>query len=144
MAAYQRGAYIIDTDPSRLDVEASHASLARAYSVAGIPKDVVARSLQHSLCFGVYYGTAQVGPARVITDRDVRYVRDVSILEAHQRKGLGTWLLCVVRSHAALQHLRRWNLATRTAHGLYRQFGFTDLIEPERWMELAMRGAIPH
>jgi len=34
-----------------------------------------------------------------------------------------------------LQGFRRWVLATRDAHGLYRQFGFAELKQPDRWME---------
>ena len=64
------------------------------------------------------------------------YLCDVYVLEAYQGKGLGKWLISVVMSHPDLQDLRRWSLATRDAHGLYRQYGFTELKSPEVWMEI--------
>ncbi len=83
------------------------------------PRDVIERSLEHSLCFGVYRGADQVGLARVVTDyATFAYLCDVFILESERGQGL-----C------------RWMLATRDAHGLYAQYGFTALPVPERWME---------
>jgi GNAT superfamily N-acetyltransferase len=136
MEEYQRGEYTISTDPTRLDIEAIYGYLSRSYWAAGRPKETLARAIQHSLCFGVYKGAEQVGFARVITDYAVfAYLADVYILEEHQGQGLGKWLISIVTSQPELQGLRRWTLATRDAHGLYRQFGFTELGAPERWME---------
>jgi GNAT superfamily N-acetyltransferase len=136
MGEYQRGEYTISTDPARLDIEAIYGYLSRSYWAAGRPKETLARAIQNSLCFGVYQGAEQVGFARVITDYAVfAYLADVYILEEHQGQGLGKWLISVVTSQPELQGLRRWLLATRDAHGLYRQFGFTELGAPERWME---------
>jgi GNAT superfamily N-acetyltransferase len=96
-------------------------------------------ALEHSLCFGVYderHGGRQVGLARVVTDYAIfAYLCDVYILEGQRGKGLGRWLLEVVRGYPELHGLRRWALVTRDAHGLYRQFGFEALSAPERWME---------
>jgi GNAT superfamily N-acetyltransferase len=133
---YQNGDYTISTDPARLDVAAVYAYLSRAYWAQGRPLDVVRRSLEHSLCFGVYHGDAQVGLARVITDfATFAYLCDVYILDEHQGHGLGKWLISVVTAHPDLRSLRRFLLATRDAHGLYRQYGFDELMAPERWME---------
>jgi len=96
----------------------------------------VERAIQHSLPFGLYLGAAQVGFARVITDfTSFGYLADVFILEAHRGKGLSKWMMQVLFSHPELQGFRRWMLATRDAHGLYRQVGFTSLAAPERFME---------
>ena len=65
----QRGDYTISTDPARLDIAAIHAFLSRSYWAAGVPRAVVARALAHSLCFGLYHGAAQLGLARVVSDR---------------------------------------------------------------------------
>jgi GNAT superfamily N-acetyltransferase len=136
MQEVQKGEYTISTDPARLDVDAIHAYLSRSYWAAGRSREAVAKSIQHSLCFGVYKGGAQVGLARVLTDYVVyAYLMDVYVLEEHQGQGLGKWLIATVTSHPDLQGIRRWTLATRDAHGLYRQFGFKALAEPERWME---------
>lgn len=133
---YQNGDYTISTDPARLDLNTIYGYLSRSYWATGRPREVVAKSLQHSLCFGVYQGDQQVGLARIITDyATYAYLCDVFILEAHQGYGLGKWLMACVIAHPDLQGLRRFTLATRDAHGLYKQYGFTPLSAPDRWME---------
>ena len=93
---------------------------------AGIPRELLARAIEHSLCFGLYDPDgAEVGLARVVTDyATFAYLCDVYILEDHRGKALGKWLMECVTGHPALQGLRRFSLATRDAHGLYRRFGF--------------------
>jgi GNAT superfamily N-acetyltransferase len=131
-----RGEYAISTDPARLDVDAIHAYLTRSYWAEGIPIDVVRRSIAGSLCFGLYHGERQVGFARVISDRATfAYLADVYVLEEHRGRGLGVWLVGFIMRHPDLQGLRRWSLATRDAHELYRKFGWTELKSPDRWME---------
>ena len=133
----QRGDYAISTDPARLDIAAIHAFLSRSYWAAGVPRSVVVRALAHSLCFGLYHGTAQVGLARVISDRATfAYLADVYVLEAHRGQGLSKWLMETLCAHEDLQGLRRFLLATKDAHGLYAQFGFKPLHWPERVMEV--------
>lgn len=134
----------ISTDPRQLDVDAIHAYLSRSYWAEGIPRELVAKSIAGSLCFGLYDGEQndrQVGFARVITDRATfAYLCDVYVLAEHRGKGLGRMLLGAVVSHPDLQGLRRWSLVTRDAHGLYQQFGFVPLASPERHMEIARPG----
>jgi GNAT superfamily N-acetyltransferase len=130
--------FLISTDPALLDVQAIHAYLTRSYWAPGIPIEVVERAIQGAICFGVYDDGRQIGFARVITDRATfAYLADVYILEAHQGRGLGKWLMRVIMAHPDLQGLRRFSLATRDAHGLYAQFGFTPLRAPDRHMEIA-------
>jgi GNAT superfamily N-acetyltransferase len=77
-----------------------------------------------------------VGFARVLTDHATfGYLGDVYVLEAHRGRGLSKWMMRVIVEHPDLQGFRRWSLLTRDAHGLYRQFGFTPLAAPDRWME---------
>ena len=129
--------YVVSTDPRRLDVDAIHAFLARAYWSSGIPRGTVERAIAHSLCFGLYHGAAQVGLARVVTDKATfAYLADVYVLEEHRGRGLSKRLMDAVVAHEDLQGLRRFMLATRDAHGLYRQFGFTELAMPSRLMEI--------
>jgi GNAT superfamily N-acetyltransferase len=133
----QQGNYTISTDPTKLDFNAMHAFLSRAYWSENIPRDILSCALQHSLNFGVYHGKQQIGLARVITDyATFGYVCDVYILEAYRGQGLSKWLMQTVVAHPDLQGFRRWMLATRDAHGLYRQVGFTELTQVERWMEI--------
>lgn len=134
---FQRGEYSISTDPTRLDVEAIHSYLARAYWCEGIPRRTLERAIANSLCFGLFQGKDQVGLARFITDSATyAYLCDVYVLEDHRGKGLGKWLMECVLAHPACPGLRRFSLATRDAHGLYRQFGFRELSKPESMMEI--------
>jgi GNAT superfamily N-acetyltransferase len=131
-----RGEFEISTDPSRIDLAVVHGYLSASYWAKGIPLETVSRSIQNSLCFGIYRGNEQIGFARVITDRATfAYLADVFVLEAYRGRGLSKWLMECITAHPELQGLRRWSLATRDAHGLYRQFGFQDLKAPELWME---------
>ena len=133
---WRREGYLISTDASMLDLEVVHGYLSRSYWAAGIPEDVVRRSIENSLCFGVYRGEEQAGFARVVTDRATfAYLADVFVLEEHRRQGIGKWLVEVILSHPDLQGLRRWMLATRDAHDLYRRYAFTELARPGIFME---------
>jgi len=107
-----------------------------AYWAMGRPLDVVRRSIEHSLCFGMYRGDMQIGFARVVTDyATFAWLADVFVLPEFRGRGLGKWLLEVISGHHRLQGLRRWLLATKDAHGLYAQYGFTPLSAPHRFME---------
>lgn len=134
---YRRGDFLISTSRERLDLDVVHGFLTNCYWAKGIPREVVARSIEHALCFGIYDGEgAQIGFARVISDfSTIAYVGDVFVLETHRGRGLGKWLMQCIIEHPALQNLRRWILTTRDAHGLYSQFGFTPVKAPERFME---------
>jgi GNAT superfamily N-acetyltransferase len=135
---YRRGEFVISTDRERLSLDVIHGFLTNCYWAQGIPQEIVARSIDHALCFGIYDGeVAQVGFARVISDfATIAYVGDVFVLESHRGRGLGKWLMECITEHPALQNLRRWILTTRDAHGLYSQVGFTPVKAPERYMEL--------
>jgi GNAT superfamily N-acetyltransferase len=135
--AWTRGSLTISTDPERVDRKLVHEILASSYWAEGVPREVVDRSIENSLVFGLYDGPAQIGFARVITDRSTfAYLSDVFVLESRRGNGLGKWLMEVIMSHPDLQGLRRFTLATRDAHGLYRQFGFGPVARPERLMEI--------
>ena len=130
------GGIEVDDDPSRLDLDVVHGFLARSYWARGVPREVVERSLRHSLVFGLYEGGRQVGFARVVTDRATfAYLADVFVLESHRGRGLARTLMDAVVAHPELQGLRRWLLATLDAHGLYSRYGFTPLAAPDRFME---------
>lgn len=129
--------YDISTDPSRLQPAAIHAYLTRSYWSPGVPQDVVARAIANSMCFGVYLDDAQVGFARVVTDKaSFAWLADVYILEEHRGQGLSKRLVETILAHPELQGLRRFLLGTKDAHGLYAQFGFRPLAAPDRLMEI--------
>lgn len=132
----REGQYLVSTDSALLDIDRIHAFLTASYWAEGVPPDIVARSIEHSMPFGLYDGRAQIGFARVITDfATYAYLADVYVEAEYQGQGLGKLLMQAVMDHPDLQGMRRWLLGTRDAHGLYRQFGFTELRRPERWME---------
>jgi GNAT superfamily N-acetyltransferase len=133
---WHRDGFTISTDPARLDLDMIHGFLSTSYWAPGIPREVVARSIAHSLGFGIYEGARQVGFARVITDRATfGYLGDVFVLETHRGRGLSKWLMECVHAHPELQGFRRWVLLTRDAHGLYAQHGWTPIASPDRYME---------
>jgi GNAT superfamily N-acetyltransferase len=141
-ASGARAGYRLTTDAAEMDVGVVHAALGASYWAGGVAREVVERSMRHSLCFAVLDETAagrpaQVAFARAITDRATfAYLADVFVVEPHRGRGLGRWMIAAVMAHPDLQGLRRFMLATRDAHGLYARHGFTALAAPERWMEI--------
>jgi GNAT superfamily N-acetyltransferase len=133
---WRQNEFVVSTDPAHVDLNLVHAVLTNSYWAKGIPRETVARSIENSLCFGIYNAQGQVGFARVITDfATYAHIADVFVLETYRGRGLSKFLMRLITSHPALPGLRRWTLATRDAHGLYSQFGFTPLKAPYRWME---------
>jgi GNAT superfamily N-acetyltransferase len=134
---WQRGNYVISTDNTRLDVSVIYDFLSNdSYWAQGRSLELVKRSLENSLNFGVFDGNSQIGFARVVTDyATFAWLADVFIVDEHRGEGLSVWLMEVVTTHPRLQGLRRWVLATRDAHQLYRKFGFNELSQPARWLE---------
>ncbi len=135
---WQRPGYVVSDDPARLDVASVHNYLSgRSYWAPGVPRETVRRAIGNSLCFGLYGGQAQVGFARVVTDRATfGYLCDVFVEEAHRGAGLGKWLVECVLAHPDLQGLRRLCLMTRNAHALYAPYGFRALPDPARYLEI--------
>ena len=127
--------YYISTDKSKLDLDSIHGFLVKCYWAKGIPKETVAKSIEHSDCFGVYKDTQQVGFARVISDyATFMYIADVYILPEHRGQGLGVELICQIVNHSEYQGIRTWTLLTADAHGLYEKFDFYNLDEPKKFM----------
>jgi len=130
------GDVLVTTNPACLDVETVHGFLTESYWAKGIPREVVERSIRHSICFGAFDGGRQVGFARVISDRATfAYIGDVFVLPSHRGRSIGKHLMATITSHPDLQNLRLWALFTRDAHGLYRQYGFHEARHPDRLME---------
>jgi len=134
---WQNGPYTLSTDRSRLDIDVLHRFLAHEFwDTEGIPRDVLMRSIEHSLCFGMYEGDRQIGFARVVTDRATfAFISDDFVVETHRGRGLGKWLMQCILSHSDLQGLRRIVLVTHDQR-LYLKAGFTPLKRPETYMEI--------
>ena len=132
----QRERFTISTDPARLDLDTICEFLKRSYWANTRPRERTERALQNSLVFGMYDGTKQIGLARVISDYTIfAYLCDVFIDEGYRAHGLGKWLMKTIMEHPELRDVRRWLLVTNDAHGLYKQFGFSTMDDPERWMQ---------
>ena len=132
-----RDQFTISTDPTRLDIDAICDFLTRAYWANTRPRERTDLAIQNSLVFGVYDNNKQIGLARVVTDYSIfAYLCDVFIHEEYRAHGLGKWLIQTVMEHPDLKDVRRWLLVTSDAHGLYKQYGFTSIEEPERWMQI--------
>jgi GNAT superfamily N-acetyltransferase len=133
--------FIFSDDVNKLDAMAIHDYLSNgSYWAAGIPLETVKRSIEHSLCFGIYKDTVQVGFARWITDRATfGYLADVYVLPEYQGKGLMRKLMSLMLFHKDLQGLRRYMLSTSDAHGLYEKFGFKAIDKPQNFMAVVNR-----
>jgi GNAT superfamily N-acetyltransferase len=130
--------FIISTDKNKLDVPYIHQFLSNeSYWAEGIPFDIVKKSIENSLCLGIYDGKKQIGFARIITDEATfGYLADVFVDTAYRGRGLSKWLMQIITNLPFMPLLRRFMLATKDAHKLYEQFGFTPLTLPERFMQL--------
>ncbi len=135
---WNRNEYLISTDTDKLDIALIHDFLSnKAYWCRGIPLHTVEKSINNSLCFGLFFQGEQVGFARLITDQATfAYLADVFILPGHRGRNLSKWMMHCILAHPSLQGLRRITLATADAHGLYSQFGFRSLREPDHFMEI--------
>ena len=133
----------ISTDKSRIDIDMIHRFLSEeSYWANKRTLEQTKTAIENSICFGVYQGNEQVGFARVVTDKATfAYVGDVFVVQQFRGSGIGKMLMEAMLAHPELQRLRRWVLATKDAHGLYEQFGFSELRFPERWMELPANDA---
>ncbi len=135
-----RDPFTISTDPAQLDIDTICDFLKRAYWANTRPRERTERAIQNSLVFGVYGGDKQIGMARVVSDYSIfAYLCDVFIHEDYRSHGLGKWLIQTIMEHPDLKEMRRWILVTNDAHGLYKQYGFTSIEDPEHWMQMFKR-----
>lgn len=125
--------YLLSDDPALLQIDKIHAMLAKTYWASERSRETIARSIAHSLCFGVYHAGEQIGFARCITDYAVSFMLvDVIIDERYRGQGLGKALISFITSHEKLQGMTG-TLATRDAHTLYEKFGFLA-VDPKLYM----------
>ncbi len=133
----RRDNFTVSTDPTRLDRYVIHAFLTRSYWARGIPKELVERAVANSLCFGLYEDEKQIGFARAVTDY-TRFanIMDVFVLEEYRGRGLGTWLIQCLVDHLVSFGLSKIMLNTHDAQEFYRQFGFREIEQPQKCMEM--------
>jgi len=135
---YKWDNFFISTDPELSDIDAICSMLAKSYWASTRSRDVIKNSLKNSLCFNLFDGQRQIGIARVITDHATfAYLCDVFIEEEYRGRGLGKWLLECILDYPTLKEIKKFMLATRDAHNFYRKFGFEELQNPEKYMEIS-------
>ena len=137
---FEKEGYSISSDNAKLNIAVIHHYLSQeSYWAQNIPLEVVKRSIDNSLCFGLYHQHTQIGFARLVTDKATfAYLADVFILESYRGKGLSKWLVETIQANPEVQGLRRWLLGTKDAHGLYAQFGWKPIPQElaNRFMQL--------
>jgi len=128
----------VSTDKTKLNIDLIHRYLSKeSYWAADRDIETVKRSVDNSLCFGLYLDDKQIGFARVVSDYAVfAWIMDVFILKDYRGHGYGKKLMNSIMTHEKLQNLQRWGLGTDDAHGLYEQFGFKPLSKPQNMMEI--------
>ena len=134
---WQNGEFTISTKLERLQIDVIYKYLTEeSYWAKERSFQQTVTAIKNSLPFGVYKGENLIGFARVVTDyATFAYLGDVFILKEYRGKGLSKWLMGIIINHPDLQGFRRWVLATKDAHALYKKFEFAALRHPERWME---------
>jgi GNAT superfamily N-acetyltransferase len=135
---WRRDGVLCTTERARFDLDAAMAFIARSYWAPGMPREVMARAIEHSLVFSLHDEAAgkMIGMARVISDcATFAYLSDVFVDEAYRGRGLSKWLLTCIDAHPGLAGHRRQMLMTKDAHSLYAGFGYTPLAQPEWAME---------
>jgi GNAT superfamily N-acetyltransferase len=137
----RRDCYVLTCEPARVDLDQVHAWLSQeSYWAKGRERGVVEESIRGSRPYSVFAGQRQVAFARVVTDgATFAWIGDVFVDEDHRGKGLGTWLVQSIVTDLEDVGVRRFLLATRDAHEVYRRCGFTALEGVERWMEIDQR-----
>ena len=129
--------YSIDTNANRIDAELVYRFLSdESYWAKDRTQKEVNQSIENSLNFGIYKNDAMVGFARVVTDYVAfAYLADVFIVKEERGKGLGKYLVNFILEFPSIKNTKRWMLGTMDAHELYRPYGFSEMAEPQRWME---------
>ena len=125
----------VSTDKNKIDIVFTHQFLTKSYWSAGVSIEDVKKSIENSMCFGIYKNDNQIGFARVITDKvSFAYISDVFVLEKERGNGYSKSLMNEICFHEDLKHVKNWYLITKDAQGLYKQLGFIKYKMPEREM----------
>lgn len=128
-------AYRLSFDSAEQQIDVIHGYLSRSYWAEGIPRAIVEKAVTNSFCIGAFDGDAQIGFARLITDRATfAYLADVFVLERHRGGGVARAMLEALDAHPELKGLRRWALFTRDMQPLYAKLGWEAYPHPDRLM----------
>jgi N-acetylglutamate synthase-like GNAT family acetyltransferase len=147
MSSWEMDGFTLSTDKQYLDSGVIHHFLSvDSYWAKGITMEKVKKSIEKSsICFGMYEGdpakgeAKQIGFVRAVTDF-VRFawIMDVFVLPEFRGRGLSKWMMETMVEQSELKDVRKMMLCTYDAHGLYEQYGFQTLDDPEIFMERKM------
>jgi len=127
--------WFVSTDPALVQLDVVYSWLRTCYWSPNIRRDVVERAFANSLVAGAYRGSTQIGVARLVTDMATfGWLCDVFVDDAARGQGIASAMVRTLVMDPRLRTLRRWCLATRDAHAVYRPFGFAP-VDPQVWMQ---------
>ena len=130
--------FTVSEEKNKLNLDFIHRELSTSYWAKNIPRELVQKAIDNSMCFGIYHDNIQIGFARVISDNATfAYLCDVIITASFRKQGAGKLLMSHIMTHPELQGLRKFSLGTLDAHQLYKRYGFTNLNHPKRLMEIS-------
>jgi len=125
--------YVISDDKSKINVQTVIDFLAGSYWANRRTPEKIKKSIQNSICYGVYHETKMIGFARLITDgATMYYLCDVFVLEAYRGQGISKKLMDVITNDPEFEWMSGI-LGTKDAHGLYEQYEF--IRDSERFMK---------
>jgi predicted GNAT family acetyltransferase len=102
-----------------------------------LSSEEIMNSIHNSRAYGLYHQNKQIGFAKVLSDyARFAYLSDVFIAEKYRGKGLSIFLLKGILEDPIFADVKKWMLATRDAHGLYKKVGFTKLLDPKSFMQM--------
>jgi GNAT superfamily N-acetyltransferase len=127
----------VTSDPARIDFDLAYEWLAATYWGAATTRETFDRAVANCFSVAAIVDGKQQGFARAITDyATFAWVSDVVVASEARGQGIGRAMVRHMLDHPRLQGLRRWNLNTRDAQGVYAPLGFTPVPEGSAYMEL--------
>ena len=133
----QRGDFLLSFDKERLQLDVIEDFLVKqSYWATGRSSDTIKRSIQNSVCVGIYQFGKQVAFARLVTDQATfAWLADVFVDMDYRGQGLGKWLVEAVCKFSDQHGIMDMLLATRDAQQLYHCYGgFSPIDDPAKWM----------
>lgn len=121
---WSRGSFVLSDDRDRIDTTRTYDLLQATYWGVRRPRGVVEKMIEHSLCFALFLGDAQIGFGRAVTDYTVfSWIADIVVAADYRGQGLGKWMMECIVGHPAIAETQ-FVLQTRDAHSLYEKYGF--------------------
>jgi len=134
---HSRDEFSLTSDPSKIDTSVVYTLLSTSYWAKNRSRTLIDKSIQNSLCFSIFDKDKQIGFARIVTDgATFAYLCDIIIDPTYRGHGLGQWVMSHILDHPDIKDLRRRILVTKDAQVFYEKFGFNNLENPGKYMEM--------